>query len=84
MRRKTYDSIIAHITLIFASFSILMQLSRKLNLKVKGFQMFIETYIKIKALVRKIKQKFCLELGDLAPNILKFFNLRIKFQGGEL
>jgi len=84
MRRKTYDSIIAHITLIFASFSILMQLSRKLNLKVKGFQLFIETYIQIKALVRKTKQKFRLEIGDLAPNMLKFFNLRIKFQGGEI
>lgn len=84
MRRKTYDSIIAHITLIFASFSILMQFSRKLSLKVKGFQLFLETYIQIKALVKKTKQKFRLELGDLSPNVLKFFNLRIKFQGGEI
>lgn len=84
IRRKTYDSIIAHITIIFVSFSILMQLARKLNLVVKGFKLFVENYIKIKALVRKSKQKFRLEIGDLTPNLLKFFNLRIKFQGGKI
>ncbi len=84
IRRKTYDSIISHITIIFTSFSILMQLSGKLNLKVKGFQMFIETYIQIKALVRKNKQRFYLEISDLSKNVLKFFNLRIKFEGGQV
>ena len=84
IRRKTLNSIIAHITIIFASFSILMQLSRRLNLKVKGFKLFIETYIKIKGFVKKNKHKYCLNVQNLSQKILKFFNLRIKLNGGEI
>ena len=81
VRRKTFESIISHITVVFASFSIVMQLARKLNIIVKGFQLFVENFINFKALVRKSKNIMCLEVEKLSKELVKFFNLRVSFCG---
>lgn len=81
IRRKTLNSIISHITIVFASLSILMQLSRKLKIKTKGFQLFIEIFIKFKAIITRKKHKVYVEIENLTEKLTKFFNLRIKFYG---